>query len=220
MSTSDKARFISFEGIDGSGKSTQATLFLDRLIQQGKEGILVREPGGTPISEAIRHVLLTKGNRQMVARTEALLMTASRSQLTKEVILPNLEQNRWVIADRYADSTLAYQGGGRELNLDLLQDLNKFATYDLEPNITFVIDILPKEALRRKGQTEDRIEEEGIAFQKQVRRTYLELAQQYSDRIIVIDGNMGREIKRALSKVDIWVIFSDHYYTFSPRGFL
>ena len=194
MSTLDKARFISFEGIDGSGKSTQATLFLDRLIQQGKEGILVREPGGTPISEAIRHVLLTKGNRQMVARTEALLMTASRSQLTKEVILPNLEQNRWVIADRYADSTLAYQGGGRELNLDWLQDLNKFATYDLEPNVTFVMDILPKEALRRRGQTKDRIEEEGIAFQKQVRRTYLELAQQYSDRIIVIDGHMDREI--------------------------
>ena len=194
MSTLDKARFISFEGIDGSGKSTQATLFLDRLIQQGKEGILVREPGGTPISEAIRHVLLTKGNRQMVARTEALLMTASRSQLTKEVILPNLEQNRWVIADRYADSTLAYQGGGRELNLDWLQDLNKFATYNLEPNITFVIDILPKEALGRRGQTEDRIEVEGIAFQKKVRRTYLKLAQQYSDRIIVIDGHMGREI--------------------------
>ncbi len=194
MSTSDKACFISFEGIDGSGKSTQATLFLDKLIQKGKQGILVREPGGTPISEAIRHVLLTKGNRQMVARTEALLMTASRSQLTKEVILPNLKQNRWVIADRYADSTLAYQGGGRELNLDWLQDLNKFATYDLEPNVTFVIDILPKEALRRRGQTEDRIEEEGIAFQKQVRRTYLELAQQYSDRIIVIDGHMDREI--------------------------
>ena len=194
MSTSDKARFISFEGIDGSGKSTQSTLFFDKLIQKGKQGILVREPGGTPISEAIRHVLLTRGNRQMVARTEALLMTASRSQLTKEVILPNLEQNRWVIADRYADSTLAYQGGGRELNLDWLQDLNKFATYDLEPNVTFVIDILPKEALRRRGQTEDRIEEEGIAFQKQVRRTYLELAQQYSDRIIVIDGHMDREI--------------------------
>ena len=194
MSTSDKARFISFEGIDGSGKTTQATLLLDKLIQNGKQGILVREPGGTPVSEAIRHVLLTKGNRQMVARTEALLMTASRSQLTKEVILPNLEQNRWVIADRYADSTLAYQGGGRELNLDWLQDLNKFATYDLEPNITFVIDILPKEALLRRGQIEDRIEEEGITFQKQVRRTYLELAQQYSDRIIVIDGHMDREI--------------------------
>ncbi|HJL79086.1 MAG TPA: dTMP kinase [Candidatus Marinimicrobia bacterium] len=194
MSTSDKARFISFEGIDGSGKSTQAKLFLDRLIQEDREGILVREPGGTPISEAIRHVLLTKGNRQMVARTEALLMTASRSQLTKEVILPNLGQNRWVIADRYADSTLAYQGGGRELNLDWLQDLNKFATYDLEPNVTFVIDILPKEALRRREQTEDRIEEEGIAFQKRVRRTYLDLAQQYSDRIIVIDGHKSREI--------------------------
>jgi len=208
MSTSDKARFISFEGIDGSGKTTQATLLLDKLIQKGKQGILVREPGGTPVSEAIRHVLLTKGNRQMVARTEALLMTASRSQLTKEVILPNLEQNRWVIADRYADSTLAYQGGGRELNLDWLQDLNKFATYDLEPNVTFVIDILPKEALRRRGQTEDRIEEEGITFQKQVRRTYLELAQQYSDRIIVIDGHMDREIIRD----NIWDEIKRRYF--------
>ena len=193
MFTSDKARFISFEGIDGSGKSTQAKLFLDRLIKNGKQGILVREPGGTPISEEIRQVLLTKVNRQMVARTEALLMTASRSQLTKEVILPNLEQNRWIIADRYADSTLAYQGGGRELNLDWLLDLNKFATYELEPNVTFFIDILPKEALRRKKYTEDRIEAEGIAFQKQVRQTYLELAKQFSDRIIVIDGNMSKE---------------------------
>jgi dTMP kinase len=144
----------------------------------------------------------------MVARTEALLMTASRSQLTKEVILPNLEQNRWVIADRYADSTLAYQGGGRELNLDWLQDLNKFATYDLEPNITFVIDILPKEALLRRGQIEDRIEEEGITFQKQVRRTYLELAQQYSDRIIVIDGHMDREIIRD----NIWDEIKRRYF--------
>jgi dTMP kinase len=208
MSTSDKARFISFEGIDGSGKTTQAMLLLDKLIQEGKQGILVREPGGTPVSEAIRHVLLTKGNRQMVARTEALLMTASRSQLTKEVILPNLEQNRWVIADRYADSTLAYQGGGRELNLDWLQDLNKFATYDLEPNLTFVIDILPKEALLRRGQIEDRIEEEGITFQKQVRRTYLELAQQYSDRIIVIDGHMDREIIRD----NIWDEIKRRYF--------
>ncbi len=208
MSTSDKARFISFEGIDGSGKTTQAMLLLDKLIQNGKQGILVREPGGTPVSEAIRHVLLTKGNRQMVARTEALLMTASRSQLTKEVILPNLEQNRWVIADRYADSTLAYQGGGRELNLDWLQDLNKFATYDLEPNLTFVIDILPKEALLRRGQIEDRIEEEGITFQKQVRRTYLELAQQYSDRIIVIDGHMDREIIRD----NIWDEIKRRYF--------
>ena len=208
MSTSDKARFISFEGIDGSGKTTQATLLLDKLIQKGKQGILVREPGGTPVSEAIRHVLLTKGNRQMVARTEALLMTASRSQLTKEVILPNLEQNRWVIADRYADSTLAYQGGGRELNLDWLQDLNKFATYDLEPNITFVIDILPKEALLRRGQIEDRIEEEGLTFQKQVRRTYLELAQQYSDRIIIIDGHMDREIIRD----NIWNEIKRRYF--------
>ena len=193
MFTSDKARFISFEGIDGSGKSTQAKLLLDRLIKNGKQGILVREPGGTPISEEIRQVLLTKVNRQMVARTEALLMTASRSQLTKEVILPNLEQNRWIIADRYADSTLAYQGGGRELNLDWLLDLNKFATYELEPNVTFFIDILPKEALRRKKYTEDRIEAEGIAFQKQVRQTYLELAKQFSDRIIVIDGHMSKE---------------------------
>ena len=188
MSISTKAKFITFEGIDGCGKSTQAKLLLDRLVKNGYQGIMVREPGGTSISEEIREILLQKNNRSMVSRTEALLMTASRSQLTQEVIIPNLEKNQWVIADRYADSTLAYQGGGRDINLEWLTKLNTFATFDLKPDCTFYIDILPMEALRRRCDTTDRIEEEGDLFQKNVRQTYLELAKQYSDRIIILDG--------------------------------
>ena len=188
MSISTKAKFITFEGIDGCGKSTQAKLLLDRLVKNGYQGIMVREPGGTSISEEIREILLQKNNRSMVSRTEALLMTASRSQLTQEVIIPNLEKNQWVIADRYADSTLAYQGGGRDINLEWLNTLNTFATFDLKPDCTFYIDILPMEALGRRSDTTDRIEEEGDLFQKNVRQTYLELAKQYSDRIIILDG--------------------------------
>ena len=135
----------------------------------------------------------------MVSRTEALLMTASRSQLTQEVIIPNLGKNRWVIADRYADSTLAYQGGGRDINLEWLITLNTFATFDLKPDCTFYIDILPMEALRRRCDTTDRIEEEGDLFQKNVRQTYLELAKQYSDRIIILDGHKSEdEIHKSL----------------------
>ena len=188
MSISTKAKFITFEGIDGCGKTTQAKLLLDRLVKNGYQGIMVREPGGTSISEEIREILLQKNNRSMLSRTEALLMTASRSQLTQEVIIPNLKINQWVIADRYADSTLAYQGGGRDINLEWLITLNTFATFDLKPDCTFYIDILPMEALQRRSDTTDRIEEEGDLFQKIVRQTYLELAKQYSDRIIILDG--------------------------------
>ena len=188
MSISTKAKFITFEGIDGCGKTTQAKLLLDRLVKNGYQSIMVREPGGTSISEEIREILLQKNNRSMVSRTEALLMTASRSQLTQEVIIPNLKINQWVIADRYADSTLAYQGGGRDINLEWLITLNTFATFDLKPDCTFYIDILPMEALQRRSDTTDRIEEEGDLFQKIVRQTYLELAKQYSDRIIILDG--------------------------------
>ena len=193
MSISTKAKFITFEGIDGCGKSTQAKLLLDRLVKNGYQGIMVREPGGTSISEEIREILLQKNNRSMVSRTEVLLMAASRSQLTQEVIIPNLEKNQWVIADRYADSMLAYQGGGRDINLEWLITLNTFATFDLKPDCTFYIDILPTEALRRRSDTIDRIEEEGDLFQKNVRQTYLELAKQYSDRIIILDGHKSED---------------------------
>ncbi|MDP7273804.1 MAG: dTMP kinase [Candidatus Marinimicrobia bacterium] len=188
MSSLNNAKFISFEGIDGCGKSTQARLLLDHMNNTGVETILVREPGGTNISESIREILLHSSSSQMGDRTESLLMTASRAQLTQEVIVPNIDQGKFVIADRYSDSTLAYQGGGRNLDIEWLIELNNYATFTLLPDITFFVDIRPEEALRRKDSDKDRIEGEGIELQTRVRKTYQILAERFNDRYVIIDG--------------------------------
>ena len=188
MSSLNNAKFITFEGIDGSGKSTQARLLLDHMNNSGVETILVREPGGTNISESIREILLHSSSSQMGDRTESLLMTASRAQLTQEVIIPNMDQGKFVIADRYSDSTLAYQGGGRNLDIEWLIELNNYATFTLLPDITFFVDIRPEEALRRQDSDKDRIEGEGIEFQTRVRKTYQILAERFNDRYVIIDG--------------------------------
>ncbi len=188
MSSSNNAKFITFEGIDGCGKSTQAKLLLEYMNKSGVETILVREPGGTNISESIREILLHSSSGQMGDRTESLLMTASRAQLTQEVIIPNMDQGKFVIADRYSDSTLAYQGGGRNLDIEWLIELNNYATFTLLPDITFFVDIRPEEALRRLDSNKDRIEGEGIEFQARVRKTYHELAERFNDRYVILDG--------------------------------
>ena len=188
MSSSNNAKFITFEGIDGCGKSTQARLLLEYMNKSGVETILVREPGGTNISESIREILLHSSSGQMGDRTESLLMTASRTQLTQEVIIPNMDQGKFVIADRYSDSTLAYQGGGRNLDIEWLIELNNYATFTLLPDITFFVDIRSEEALRRLDSNKDRIEGEGIEFQARVRKTYHELAERFNDRYVILDG--------------------------------
>jgi len=188
MSSSNNAKFITFEGIDGCGKSTQAKLLLEYMNKSGVESILVREPGGTNISESIREILLHSSSGQMGDRTESLLMTASRVQLTQEVIIPNMDQGKFVIADRYSDSTLAYQGGGRNLDIEWLIELNNYATFTLLPDITFFVDIRSEEALRRLDSNKDRIEGEGIEFQARVRKTYHELAERFNDRYVILDG--------------------------------
>ena len=188
MSSSNNAKFITFEGIDGCGKSTQAKLLLEYMNKSGVETILVREPGGTNISESIREILLHSNSGQMGDRTESLLMTASRTQLTQEVIIPNMDQGKFVIADRYSDSTLAYQGGGRNLDIEWLIELNNYATFTLLPDITFFVDIRSEEALRRLDSNKDRIEGEGIEFQARVRKTYHELAERFNDRYVILDG--------------------------------
>ena len=188
MSSLNNAKFITFEGIDGCGKSTQARLLLDYMNNSGVETILVREPGGTNISESIREILLHSTSSQMGDRTESLLMTASRAQLTQEVIIPNMDQGKFVIADRYSDSTLAYQGGGRNLDIEWLIELNNYATFTLLPDITFFVDIRSEEALRRLDSNKDRIEGEGIEFQARVRKTYHELAERFNDRYVILDG--------------------------------
>ena len=190
MFTSNRGVFISFEGIDGCGKSTQVSLLLSRLNDQGIKTKLVREPGGTKISEKIRNILLNKNYYEMSSRTEALLMTASRAQLTKEEIIPALEKGIFVIADRFKDSTLAYQGGGRGLNTEFLIGLNDFATFEIDPDLTFFLDIDAKDSFSlSKIENADRIEGAGIEFQQKVRNEYNKLAKLYDDRFITIDGS-------------------------------
>ena len=189
MSISKKGAFISFEGIDGCGKSTQVSLLIERLEKENINSVLVREPGGTKISEDVRSILLSNQNSQMRSRTEALLMTASRAQLTSEKIIPALDAGICVVADRFKDSTLAYQGGGRELDLDILLKLNNFATYDIDPDITFNIDLDAQLAFdRSKSNESDRIENAGINFQKKVRDTYTNISKKFSDRVVTING--------------------------------
>ena len=209
MSTSAKTRFITFEGIDGCGKSTQARLLMEKLNEEGGKAILVREPGGTRVSEAVREILLTKGMDELQGRTEALLMTASRAQLTDEVILPNLDKGNWVIADRYADSTLAYQGGGRQLDVEWLIKLNLFATDELTPDMTIFVDVIPEEGKRRReSNNPDRIEKAGVDFQQNVRKMYQEIAKRFPERIIVVDGHEDIEkIQRT-----IWQEITRRYF--------
>ena len=184
-----KGSFITFEGIDGCGKSTQVKMLVESMNSVEKNTILVREPGGTTISEEIREILLHRNLSDISDRTEALLMTGSRAQLTYEIVMPNLINGKNVVADRFYDSTLAYQGGGRKLDLDWLIKLNHFATYELEPDVTFLVDILPEEASKRKSKEEDRIERAGIELQTLVRNTYLELSIKFKERFVVIDGH-------------------------------
>ena len=184
-----KGNFITFEGIDGCGKSTQVRKLVETMNSLGKKTVLVREPGGTTISEEIREILLHRHLSNISDRTEALLMTGSRAQLTYEVIMPNLINGKNVVADRFSDSTLAYQGGGRKLDIDWLINLNHFATYELEPDVTFFVDILPEEASKRKSKEKDRIERAGIELQTLVRNTYLELSIRFKERFFVVDGH-------------------------------
>ena len=184
-----KGNFITFEGIDGCGKSTQVRKLVETMNSVGKKTILVREPGGTTISEEIREILLHRHLSNISDRTEALLMTGSRAQLTYELIMPNLINGKNIVADRFSDSTLAYQGGGRKLDIDWLINLNHFATYELEPDVTFLVDILPEEASKRKSREKDRIERAGIELQTLVRNTYLELSIRFKERFVVVDGH-------------------------------
>ena len=207
MSISNKSLFISFEGIDGCGKSTQVKMLMNRFESDGIDSLLVREPGGTQISEEIREVLLKNRNENMAERTEALLMTASRAQLTHDVIIPSLDSGLIVIADRFKDSTLAYQGGGRGLDINYLLQLNDFATFELDPDITFFIDVTADEGHRRlNSKNPDRIEGAGKIFQEKVREQYLKLARIYSNRFIVLDGEKTAEEIHQIIRLEIKTI--------------
>lgn len=185
-----KGLFITFEGIDGCGKSTQLSLLKEEFAKQGIEFIEVREPGGTAVGEKIRTILLDKANDSMTRMAELLLFEAARAQITEEVIIPALNKGINVICDRFYDSTTAYQGYANKMGTDLTDFLNLKATNETYPDITILLDIDPQTAYKRRAERgeEDRIEKLGLAYQEAVRAGYLELAKN-EDRIKVIDAD-------------------------------
>lgn len=183
--------FVTFEGLDGSGKTTQAELLRARLEAEGVEVVLTREPGGTELGERIRALLLHGGHVSPWA--EALLYGASRAQHVEEVIRPALERGAWVVCDRYVDSSVAYQGAGRELGLDCVLELNLTAVGGLMPDRTFLLLLDPGDVHRRLGGEHDRLERAGDEFRRRVDAGYRELARRHPERIVVLDASRPAE---------------------------
>jgi dTMP kinase len=184
--------FITFEGSDGSGKSTQITLLSFYLRQEGHKVLTTREPGGTTIGEQVRNCLHDVQNKNMTPSAEVLLYSASRAQLVEEIIRPALSSNHIVLSDRYSDSTLAYQGYGRGLDLNDLTRLTRFATGGLKPDLTFLFDVEIEDGLSRRssgGVEMNRMDLQTIDFYRRVREGYRELASANPQRWIAIDAN-------------------------------
>lgn len=185
--------FITFEGGEGAGKSTAIKSIVEALEKEGKDILLTREPGGTPISEEIRNIILDKKNTAMDPRTEALLYAASRRQHVVEKILPALKRGTIVLCDRFLDSSLAYQGVARGIGVDEVYEMNRFAIGDLEPDLTIFFDIDPEIGLARIAKNKDRevnrLDVEKLAFHKKVREAFLSLAERFPERYVVIDAS-------------------------------
>jgi dTMP kinase len=203
--------FITFEGIEGCGKTTQARLLVDKLHSLNIPVLLTREPGGTRIGDQIRKILLHSENTDMTPMTELLLYEASRAQHVQEVILPNLTNGIHVLCDRYGDASVAYQGVGRDLTVQLVKDANRLATGGLQPDLTFLIDVDPERGLSRArvrnlafdfAVEEGRFEEEDIVFHRKVQEGYRTLARETPERFRLIDGNVGiEEVNRQIQEI-------------------
>lgn len=200
--------FITFEGLDFCGKSTQVQLLENFLNQNNKEVIIIREPGGTNISEKIRNILLDKKNKEMLVETELILFAASRAQLVGEVIIPSLLQNKFVISDRFHDSSIAYQAFGRGINLRFVEELQHFVIGKAIPDLTIFIDTPIDEIVKRKAAVKkiqlDRIERSDIDFYKKVRDGYIYLSKK-EKRFHVIDGLLSIEEihKKIVEKISL-----------------
>jgi dTMP kinase len=191
MSTTRRGVFITFEGPDGSGKSTQARMLAERLRAEGRQVLESVEPGGTPIGQQIRRILLDPANQELGARCELLLMFAARAQNVEQWIMPALEQGQIVISDRFTDSSLAYQGAGRGLGTKTVLELDRIACQGLVPDLTVCVDIDTETGLARaraRGGLETRLEEQAIEFHHKVREAYHELARTEPRRFRLIDG--------------------------------
>lgn len=207
----ERGFFISLEGIDGSGKTTLKESIIEEL-GRSHSVVGIREPGGTLVSEQIRDLVLDARNSGIMGKTEALLYAAARSQVVEEVIKPALSRGQIVVADRYLDSTIAYQGYGRGLDLQFLLDLNRICTGGLYPDLTLYLDIDPLEAYsRRQGELPDRLEQEGLGFQTRVRAGYLALAAS-EPRIKQLDANQDRQqiLDEALGLINTGFLSRNH----------
>ena len=194
-----KGKFITFEGCEGVGKSRQIKMLEEYLNNNGVKYYLTREPGGTPVSEQIRGVILDGKNVDMTDECEALLYAAARVQLLKEKVKPRLEAGELVFCDRYIDSSLAYQGYARGLGVDFVEKINDYAIKNFMPDYTVFLNLPPEQAFLRKGGVDktDRLELSGMEFHKKVYQGYLELAERYSERFIVIDASGERHETQA-----------------------
>ena len=191
-----RGKFITFEGGEGCGKSTQIKRLAEHLSEKGVEVVLTREPGGTRLAELIRGLLKDEREDPPCDRSELLLFLAARAQLVRNVIAPALDSGKWVLSDRFSDSTFAYQGYGRGLKLDELKLMNGFACEGLKPDLTLLLDVRPEVSAARMRRREaatntsaDRIEQAGDGFHSRLRAGFLELAKAEPDRIKVIDAN-------------------------------
>lgn len=208
-----RGTFITFEGPEGSGKTTHASHLVERLKAAGRDVLYAREPGGTPTGEAIRQILqYDKAGEPICGETEVLLFAASRAQLVRHVILPALERGADVVCDRFADSTTAYQGYGRGFPIDQMLAINQFAINGAEPDLTVLLDVDVEVGFRRLAQrhqetssTWDRIEREEKAFHEKVRAGYRELARRWPGRFKVIDA--GRSVEAV--DEDVWKVVQD-----------
>ena len=201
--------FLTFEGVDCSGKTTQAAMLVEALrARSGTIVHFIREPGGTAISERLREILLDRSNLELAELTELFLFSASRAQLVAQVILPALARGEIVVCDRFHDSTTAYQGYGRGLDLDAVRSINAVATAGTEPDLTMLVDITVGEIEARKkasGGAPDRMENAGREFYERVRKGYLAIAREQPGRFVVIDGmrnvnDIARDIRRAVEE--------------------
>ena len=184
--------FITFEGGEGCGKSTQSRLLLKKLEQQNVPAVLTHEPGGTALGDEIRKALKRKRDSFISPQAELFLLAASRVQLLAEIIRPALEEGKVVVCDRFTHSTLVYQGYGRGLDLTTVETVNNMATQDLKPDLTILLDISPEQGLARKRSLKDRFELEDLSFHRRVREGYVKIAAAEPDRWLVIDASLPK----------------------------
>ena len=192
-----KGKFITFEGSEGCGKSTQSRMLYDYLKSQGKKVIYLREPGATKVSEKIRDILLDARNDAMLNECEMLLYMAARSQIVGEIIKPRLEKGFIVICDRFLDSTIAYQGYGLGMDVGFIKRVGKFATLNLKPNLTIFLDLPVSSGLVHRDGNKDRIEKRSLAYHLRVRKGYLSLAYQEAKRIKIVKVEKSKELTQA-----------------------